>query len=30
MEAQGWAPPRARVRVGKGELLLILLRHGIM
>jgi phytoene synthase len=30
MEAQGWAPPRTRVRVGKGELLLILLRHGLM
>jgi phytoene synthase len=30
MEAQGWAPPRTRVKIGKGELLLILLRHGIM
>jgi phytoene synthase len=30
MEAQGWAPPRTRVRVGNGELLLILLRHGLM
>lgn len=30
MEAQGWAPPRTRVRATKGELLLILLRHGIM
>jgi presqualene diphosphate synthase len=30
MEAQGWAPPRTRVKVGKGELLLILLRHGFM
>jgi phytoene synthase len=30
METQGWAPPRARVRIGKGELLLILLRHGLM
>jgi squalene synthase HpnD len=30
MEAQGWAPPRTRVSIGKGELLLILLRHGLM
>jgi squalene synthase HpnD len=30
MEMQGWAPPRARVRLGRGELLLILLRHGLM
>jgi phytoene synthase len=30
METQGWAPPRTRVRVSKGELLLILLRHGLM
>ena len=30
MEAQGWAPPRTRVSIGKGELLLIVLRHGLM
>jgi squalene synthase HpnD len=30
MEAQGWSQPRTRVRVGNGELLLILLRHGLM
>ncbi len=30
MEAQGWAPPRSRARIGKGELFLILLRHGLM
>jgi phytoene synthase len=29
MEKQGWAPPRARAKVGKGELLMILLRHGL-
>ncbi len=28
MEAQGWAPPRERARLGKGELLLIILKHG--
>ena len=28
MEAQGWAPPRARARLGKGELLFIILKHG--
>ena len=28
MEAQGWRPPRTRVRVGKRELLFLLLRHG--
>jgi phytoene synthase len=30
MEAQGWAPPRSRASIGKGELFLILLRHGLM
>ncbi|MGD0191276.1 MAG: presqualene diphosphate synthase HpnD [Rhizomicrobium sp.] len=30
MEAQGWVPPRSRASIGKGELLLILLRHGLM
>lgn len=30
MEAQGWAPPRTRARLGKGALLLIVLRHGLM
>ena len=29
MEAQGWAPPRERARLGKGELLLIILKHGL-
>jgi phytoene synthase len=29
MEAAGWAPPRARARLGKAELLLLLLRHGL-
>ena len=29
MEAQGWVPPRQRARLGKAELLLILLRHGL-
>jgi phytoene synthase len=29
MEAQGWASPRRRAKLGKGELLLILLRHGL-
>lgn len=28
--AKGWAPPRARVSVGKAELLWIVLRHGIL
>lgn len=28
MEAQGWVPPRERARLGKGELLLIILKHG--
>jgi presqualene diphosphate synthase len=27
--AQGWAPPRQRVKVGKGELLWLVLRHGV-
>jgi phytoene synthase len=30
METQGWAPPRSRASIGKGELFLILLRHGLM
>lgn len=29
MESVGWAPPRPRVRLGKGELLMIVLRHGL-
>jgi len=29
MEAQGWLPPRQRAKLGRGELLLILLRHGL-
>jgi phytoene synthase len=29
MEAQGWAPPRPRVSIGKAQLLAILLRHGL-
>jgi phytoene synthase len=29
METQGWKPPRRRVKIGKAELLLILLRHGL-
>jgi phytoene synthase len=29
MEAQGWSPPRKRVRLGKPTLLFILLRHGL-
>lgn len=29
MEKQGWAPPRARAKIGKSELLLIVLRHGL-
>jgi len=29
MEKQGWAPPRARARIGKAELLMIVLRHGL-
>jgi presqualene diphosphate synthase len=29
MEKQGWAPPRLRAKIGKGELLLIVLRHGL-
>ena len=29
MEAQSWAPPRTRVRLGKPMLLFILLRHGL-
>ena len=30
MEAQGWAPPRRRVRLGKARLAMIVLRHGLM
>ncbi|HEY5048959.1 MAG TPA: presqualene diphosphate synthase HpnD [Rhizomicrobium sp.] len=30
MERHGWAPPRKRVHIGKSELVLILLRHGLM
>jgi squalene synthase HpnD len=29
MEKQGWAPPRSRAKIGKAELLMILLRHGL-
>jgi hypothetical protein len=29
MEALGWVPPRTRASVSKGQLLLILLRHGL-
>ena len=29
MEAQGWAPPRARARLAKMELAVIVLRHGL-
>jgi phytoene synthase len=29
MERQGWAPPRARAKIGKTELILIVLRHGL-
>lgn len=29
MENEGWAPPRRRVRLGRGRLLLTLLRHGL-
>jgi phytoene synthase len=29
MEKKGWAPPRRRVRIGRGRLLLTLLRHGL-
>jgi phytoene synthase len=30
MTAVGWAPPRARVRVGKLELIWILIRRGLL
>ena len=29
-ESMGWAPPRRRVKVGKAELVWILLRHGLL
>jgi phytoene synthase len=29
MEQVGWAPPRERVRIGRGPLLMIVLRHGL-
>ncbi len=29
MERQGWVPPRARARIGKAELLLLVSRHGL-
>jgi len=29
MEMAGWAPPRRRARIGRGELLLIVLRYGL-
>ena len=30
MEAEGWAPPRRRVKIGKGRLAWIILRHGLV
>ena len=30
METKGWAPPRQRMRIGSGELMLIALRYGIV
>jgi presqualene diphosphate synthase len=29
MEDEGWAPPRRRIRIGRGRLLLTVLRHGL-
>jgi phytoene synthase len=29
MEKQGWAPPRLRAKIGKAELVMIVLRHGL-
>jgi presqualene diphosphate synthase len=29
MEQAGWAPPRERVRLGRGPLIMIMLRHGL-
>ncbi len=29
MEHVGWAPPRRRVRLGRGRLLAIAVRHGL-
>jgi phytoene synthase len=29
MENEGWAPPRRRVRIGRGRLLLTVLRYGL-
>ncbi|MGB8365130.1 MAG: presqualene diphosphate synthase HpnD [Rhizomicrobium sp.] len=29
MEKQGWVPPRRRAKIGKAELLMIVLRHGL-
>lgn len=29
MEKQGWAPPRSRAKIGKTELVMIVLRHGL-
>jgi phytoene synthase len=29
-EAQGWSPPRVRARIGKGQLLWVVLRHGLL
>jgi phytoene synthase len=29
-EAQGWAPPRVRVSIGKGQLLWVVFRHGLL
>jgi len=30
MEAQGWAPPRRRVKLPKAQLMFLALRHGLM
>jgi hypothetical protein len=29
MEQAGWAPPREPVRIGRGPLIMIVLRHGL-
>lgn len=29
-EAQGWTPPRVRARIGKGQLLWVVIRHGLL
>jgi phytoene synthase len=30
MEVVGWGPPRRRVKIGKGRLLWLALRHGLL